>query len=71
PPFKPSVASANDTSNFDEEFTTEAPQDSYIADSNLSETVQEQFVGFTYDGSGGAMSLAQSMTMNNMDNYRS
>ncbi|KAI8325885.1 AGC/AKT protein kinase [Martensiomyces pterosporus] len=70
PPFKPSVASAVDTSNFDEEFTAEPPQDSYIADSNLSETVQEQFVGFTYDGSGGAMSLAQSMTMNNMDNYR-
>ncbi|KAJ1723366.1 Serine/threonine-protein kinase, partial [Coemansia erecta] len=70
PPFKPSVASANDTSNFDEEFTAEPPQDSYIADSNLSETVQEQFVGFTYDGSGGAMSLAQSMTMSNMDNYR-
>ncbi|KAJ1888886.1 Serine/threonine-protein kinase, partial [Kickxella alabastrina] len=70
PPFKPSVASANDTSNFDEEFTAEPPKDSYIADSNLSETVQEQFVGFTYDGSGGAMSLAQSMTMNNIDNYR-
>ncbi|KAJ2597627.1 Serine/threonine-protein kinase [Coemansia sp. RSA 1722] len=70
PPFKPSVASAIDTSNFDEEFTTEPPKDSYIPDSNLSETVQEQFVGFTYDGSGGAMSLAQSMTMSNMDNYR-
>ncbi|KAJ2724955.1 Serine/threonine-protein kinase [Coemansia sp. Benny D115] len=70
PPFKPSVASAIDTSNFDDEFTTEPPQDSYIPDSNLSETVQEQFVGFTYDGSGGAMSLAQSMTMSNMDNYR-
>ncbi|KAJ2717315.1 Serine/threonine-protein kinase [Coemansia spiralis] len=71
PPFKPSVASAVDTSNFDEEFTAEPPQDSYVADSNLSETVQEQFVGFTYDGSGGAMSLAQSMTMGNMDNARS
>ncbi|KAJ1736017.1 Serine/threonine-protein kinase [Coemansia biformis] len=68
PPFKPSVVSAVDTSNFDEEFTAEPPQDSYIPDSNLSETVQEQFVGFTYDGSGGAMSLAQSMTMGNMDN---
>ncbi|KAJ2776847.1 Serine/threonine-protein kinase [Coemansia javaensis] len=70
PPFKPSVASAVDTSNFDEEFTAEPPQDSYIPDSNLSETVQEQFVGFTYDGSGGAMSLAQSMTMGNMDGHR-
>ncbi|KAJ1779031.1 Serine/threonine-protein kinase [Coemansia sp. RSA 2523] len=70
PPFKPSVVSAVDTSNFDEEFTAEPPQDSYIPDSNLSETVQEQFVGFTYDGSGGAMSLAQSMTMGNIDNHR-
>ncbi|KAJ2753680.1 Serine/threonine-protein kinase, partial [Coemansia nantahalensis] len=70
PPFKPSVASAVDTSNFDEEFTAEPPQDSYIADSNLSEAVQGQFVGFTYDGSGGAMSLAQSMTMGNLDSNR-
>ncbi|KAJ1676006.1 Serine/threonine-protein kinase [Spiromyces aspiralis] len=63
PPFQPNISSAIDTSNFDEEFTSEMPQDSYIPDSHLSETVQEQFIGFTYDGSGGAMSLAQSMNL--------
>ncbi|PWA01999.1 hypothetical protein BB558_001868 [Smittium angustum] len=65
PPFKPYVSSAFDTSNFEDEFTTELPEDSYIPDSNLSETVQQQFSGFTYDGSGGAFSLAQSVMMNN------
>ncbi|MBW0495188.1 hypothetical protein O181_034903 [Austropuccinia psidii MF-1] len=49
PPFKPSVASAIDTSNFDSEFTSEAPMDSVVEDSHLSETVQQQFVGFTYN----------------------
>jgi len=53
PPFKPSVASAIDTSNFDQVFTSEAPLDSVVDDSNLSETVQEQFAGFSYDGRGG------------------
>lgn len=50
PPFKPAVASAIDTSNFDEEFTSEAPQDSVVEDSHLSQTVQGQFQGFTYVG---------------------
>jgi len=51
PPFKPSVASAIDTSNFDEAFTSEAPMDSVVDDSTpLSETVQQQFAGFSYDG---------------------
>ncbi|KAJ1913534.1 Serine/threonine-protein kinase [Mycoemilia scoparia] len=68
PPFKPSVASAIDTSNFDEEFTSEMPQDSYVPDAHLSETVQMQFAGFTFDGSGGAMSLAHSM--NGGDGFR-
>ncbi|CAH1762009.1 13207_t:CDS:2 [Entrophospora sp. SA101] len=49
PPFKPSVESAIDTSNFDEEFTSETPQDSLVNDSHLSETVQQQFAGFTYN----------------------
>jgi serum/glucocorticoid-regulated kinase 2 len=48
PPFKPSVASAIDTSNFDEEFTSEVPQDSVVADSHLSQTVQQQFEGFSW-----------------------
>ncbi|KAG8935804.1 AGC protein kinase Gad8 [Tulasnella sp. 418] len=50
PPFKPSVASAIDTSNFDQVFTSEEPLDSVVADSHLSETVQEKFAGFSYDG---------------------
>lgn len=42
PPFKPAVASAIDTSNFDEEFTNEVPLDSVVDDSHLSQTVQQQ-----------------------------
>ncbi|KAF9181159.1 AGC protein kinase Gad8 [Haplosporangium sp. Z 767] len=49
PPFKPSVSSAIDTSNFDEEFTSEVPLDSVVESSFLSETVQLQFKGFTYN----------------------
>lgn len=48
PPFKPAVKSAIDTSNFDEEFTSEVPQDSVVADSHLSQTVQQQFEGFSW-----------------------
>jgi len=32
---------------FDTEFTSEAPQDSVVEDSHLSETVQAQFQGFS------------------------
>lgn len=46
-PFKPSVASATDTSNFDKEFTSEVPTDS-VVDDYLSESVQKQFGGWTY-----------------------
>ncbi|TDL20580.1 Pkinase-domain-containing protein [Rickenella mellea] len=49
PPFKPSVESVLDVANFDQEFTSEAPQDSVVEDSQLSETVQDQFRGFTYN----------------------
>ena len=49
PPFKPSVESALDVANFDQEFTSEAAQDSVVQDSRLSETVQDQFRGFTYN----------------------
>ncbi|PPQ96680.1 hypothetical protein CVT26_010309 [Gymnopilus dilepis] len=45
PPFKPSVASPVDVSNFDMVFTEEAPVDSFVEDSNLSQTVQAQFSG--------------------------
>ncbi|GAA5862312.1 hypothetical protein JCM8547_007598 [Rhodosporidiobolus lusitaniae] len=54
PPFKPSVESAADTSNFDAEFTSEAPQDSVVEDSHLSQTVQAQFEGFSYIQPAGA-----------------
>ncbi|KAF7768239.1 hypothetical protein Agabi119p4_7482 [Agaricus bisporus var. burnettii] len=50
PPFKPSVASPVDVSNFDKIFTTEAPVDSYVEGSNLSSPVQAQFDGFSYNG---------------------
>ncbi|KAF8315706.1 AGC/Akt protein kinase [Clavulina sp. PMI_390] len=50
PPFRPSVESAIDTSNFDQVFTSEIPLDSVVEDHNLSETVQQQFAGFSYDG---------------------
>jgi serum/glucocorticoid-regulated kinase 2 len=49
PPFKPSVTGLIDVSNFDAEFTSEAAQDSVVLDSHLSETVQDQFRGFTYN----------------------
>ncbi|KAI0322348.1 AGC/Akt protein kinase [Amylostereum chailletii] len=52
PPFKPSVSSPVDVSNFDTVFTAEAPLDSVVEGSQLSQTVQAQFAGFSYDGSG-------------------
>ncbi|THH20108.1 hypothetical protein EW146_g1193 [Bondarzewia mesenterica] len=51
PPFKPSVTSPVDVSNFDTVFTDEAPLDSVVEGSQLSQTVQAQFAGFSYDGS--------------------
>lgn len=59
PPFKPAVASAVDTSNFDPEFTSEQPVDSVVDDSHmLSATVQEQFQGFSYTGNEGGFDAA-------------
>ncbi|KAJ3124271.1 hypothetical protein HK098_001281 [Nowakowskiella sp. JEL0407] len=48
PLFRPNVASATDTSNFDSEFTSEVPVDSVAEGSKLSDVVQQQFTGFTY-----------------------
>ncbi|KAI8615398.1 kinase-like domain-containing protein [Chytriomyces sp. MP71] len=55
PTFRPEVSRAQknaaDTSNFDEEFTSEAPQDSYVdPSSRLADGDQNQFVGFSYRG---------------------
>jgi len=55
PPFKPNVASPVDVSNFDTVFTVEPPVDSVVENSNLSETVQAQFSGFSYNGAGIAV----------------
>ncbi|QUC16772.1 uncharacterized protein UV8b_01013 [Ustilaginoidea virens] len=49
PTFKPSVVDAMDTGNFDEGFTNEAPQDSYVEGPVLSQTMQDQFQGFSYN----------------------
>ncbi|KAL8278278.1 hypothetical protein RQP46_009310 [Phenoliferia psychrophenolica] len=48
PPFRPSVESAVDTSNVDSEFLSEQPLDSVVEDSQLSESSQAQFQGFSY-----------------------
>ena len=40
---------ALDTKNFDPEFTSEKPQDSYVDGPVLSETMQNQFAGFSYN----------------------
>lgn len=40
---------ASDTTNFDTEFTSEAPQDSYVDGPVLSQTMQQQFAGWSYN----------------------
>ncbi|KAB5542518.1 serine/threonine-protein kinase gad8 [Coniochaeta sp. 2T2.1] len=49
PTFKPNVVGALDTANFDPEFTWELPQDSFVDDPVLSQTMQDQFAGFSYN----------------------
>eukprot|EP00004_Rigifila_ramosa_P004623 TRINITY_DN150_c1_g1_i1.p1 TRINITY_DN150_c1_g1~~TRINITY_DN150_c1_g1_i1.p1 ORF type:complete len:469 (+),score=122.38 TRINITY_DN150_c1_g1_i1:34-1407(+) len=46
-PFRPQIKSASDVSNFDQEFTSEAPIES-VVDSRLSASIQQNFQGFTY-----------------------
>ncbi|KAL2887855.1 Serine/threonine-protein kinase gad8 [Ceratocystis lukuohia] len=67
PTFKPRVTSALDTANFDNEFTDELPQDSYVDEPTLSSTMQQQFDGFSYnrpvaglDDAGGSIRDPQS-----------
>jgi serum/glucocorticoid-regulated kinase 2 len=38
-----------DTANFDREFTSEAPTDSYVEGQPLSQTMQQQFQGWSYN----------------------
>lgn len=40
---------ARDTTNFDREFTSEAPTDSYVDGPVLSQTMQQQFAGWSYN----------------------
>ncbi|KAK8042372.1 hypothetical protein PG994_012855 [Apiospora phragmitis] len=49
PTFKPRVTDALDVTNFDDDFTTEAPQDSFVDGPMLSQTMQDQFQGFSYN----------------------
>ncbi|KAF1843505.1 serine/threonine-protein kinase YPK2/YKR2 [Cucurbitaria berberidis CBS 394.84] len=49
PSFKPNVVDAKDTANFDREFTSEAPTDSYVDGPVLSQTMQQQFAGWSYN----------------------
>lgn len=44
-----SQADARDTANFDREFTSEVPKDSYVEGPMLSETMQQQFAGWSYN----------------------
>ncbi|EPE31275.1 Protein kinase-like (PK-like) [Glarea lozoyensis ATCC 20868] len=49
PTFKPNVTDALDTKNFDDEFTREAPTDSFVDGPMLSQTMQQQFTGWSYN----------------------
>ncbi|KAF1987380.1 serine/threonine-protein kinase gad8 [Aulographum hederae CBS 113979] len=49
PTFKPNVIDQRDTANFDREFTSEAPTDSYVEGPMLSQTMQQQFAGWSYN----------------------
>jgi serum/glucocorticoid-regulated kinase 2 len=51
PTFRPNVLNAMDTANFDPEFTQEQPMDS-VVDGFLSESVQQQFTGWSYNRPG-------------------
>ena len=48
PPYKPPVKGKDDVSQVDPTFTSETPQLSMPADSDISNTMQEKFTDFTY-----------------------
>ncbi|KAI5777808.1 kinase-like domain-containing protein [Geopyxis carbonaria] len=52
PSFRPNVMNAMDTKNFDPEFTQELPMDSVVDGNFLSESVQQQFTGWSYNRPG-------------------
>ncbi|CAG9990339.1 unnamed protein product [Clonostachys byssicola] len=49
PTFKPTVTDALDVGNVDPEFTSKPPQDSFVGGDALSQTMQDQFQGFSYN----------------------
>ncbi|RPA87409.1 Pkinase-domain-containing protein [Ascobolus immersus RN42] len=49
PTFRPNVADATDVKNFDTEFTSEVPTDSVVDGDFLSQSVQQQFTGWSYN----------------------
>ncbi|OJD15566.1 AGC/AKT protein kinase [Emergomyces pasteurianus Ep9510] len=49
PSFRPDVVDARDTKNFEREFTSEDPVDSYVEGPVLSQTMQRQFEGWSYN----------------------
>lgn len=63
PPFKPKVESETDTSNFDPCFTEALPVDSLPSNQSapLSETIQQNFKGFTYTDDEQLDMLSQSV----------
>lgn len=65
PLFKPHVKSSVDTSNFDEEFTSQAAVDSVVEDSQLTQSIQDQFQGFTYVDTN-KMTYAQTPQMSSL-----
>jgi serum/glucocorticoid-regulated kinase 2 len=58
-----------DTSNFDKEFTSEAPTDSVTEGSQLTEAMQQQFKGFTFvqtEAIAGSLASGSVMNANHM-----
>ena len=55
PPFRPRLCAADDVSNFDTEFTSKPPFDSPVG--SASQSVNEMFVGFSYNASSGAVMM--------------
>jgi len=72
PPFKPTIESETDTSNFDPVFTNSAPTDSLPNNSPapLSDTLQQNFEGFTYSNEMSTVSVSSDMmSVGSSSNY--